>query len=158
MATLNYTGYSQGSGSVPTSVPNYDVGTAMPYAGLEKLGIKKATVDTSKTGISNTNADVYEAIYIPAGMKVLDAWFVVTTPETGNVLATFALGDNSTTNGYVTAAVCTSVAVHATNASTYANTGGKTYTSANTIDLLVATAAFTNCVVDVYALVLDMNA
>lgn len=158
MATVNFTGYSQGSGSVPTSVPNYDVGTAMPYAGLEKLGIKKATVDTSKTGITNTNADVYEAIYCPAGTKVLDAWFIVTTPETGNVLAEFSLGINGTTDGFVSSAACASAALHATNASTFANTGGLTLTSANTIDLKVATAAFTNCVVDVYALVLDMNA
>jgi hypothetical protein len=101
---------------------------------------------------------VYEAIYLPAGTKVIDAWFYVTTAESTNTTATFALGiTGGTTGGFVSGATCAAVGLHATNASTYTAAGGFTTTSAETIDLLVGTAAFTDCVVDVYALVLDLN-
>lgn len=160
MATVNFTGYDQGSGSDPTFPVVGTVGDELPYGVQAKLGIKKVTVDFSKTGITNTNADVIECIYCPAGTKVLDAWFIVTTPEVTSVTAELELGiTGDTTDGFVAEATCAATGLHATNNSTYlAAGGGYTFTSADTIDLLVSHAAFAECVVDVYALVLDMNA
>jgi hypothetical protein len=160
MATVNFTRFDQGSGTDPSDFTAYDVGSCIPFGIQSKLGIMKSTVDTSKTGITNTNADVYEAIYLKAGMKVLDAWFIVTNAETGTdkAAATFALGVTSgTVNGFVTAATCAATGVHAPNG-TYLAAGGYFATSENTIDLLVASGEFEDCIVDVYALVLDCNA
>lgn len=159
MATVNFTGYSQGSGSVPTSVPNYDVGSSIPW-GLQKLGLKKCTVDFTKTGITNTNADVIECIYCPAGTKILDAWFIVTTPEVTQVTAELELGlTGVVTDGFVAEATVAVAGLHATNNSTFLAAGsGYTLTTADTIDLLVSHQALAECVVDVYALVLDLNA
>ncbi len=157
MGTVNFTGYDQGSGTDPTNVTT-DIGTGIPWGVASKLGIMSRQIDTSKTGITNTNADVYEAIYCKAGTKVIDAWFYVDTAESTNTNATFQLGiTGGTTDGFVAAATCAATGLHATNASTYTAAGGLTLTSADTIDLLVGTAAFTDCVVTVYALVLDMN-
>ena len=160
MATVNFTKYSQGSGTNPTDFDGYVIGSGIPYGLQSKLGIMKSTVDTSKTGVTNTNADVYEAIYLKAGTKVIDAWFIVTTAETGTdaAAATFALGiTGGTVNGWVTAAICNAAVLHAPNG-TYLNAGGYFASSENTIDLLVAGGEFEDCVVDVYALVLDCNA
>lgn len=155
MATVNFSGVSQGSGSTPTN-GNNNVPTTLehPWGSLgNRLSVLKSTVDTGATGITNTNADVYEAIYIPAGTMILQAWFVVTEAEATNTTATFKLGwTGGTTDYYIAAATCAALAVHGeVNTAEYIS-------SADTLDLCVGTAAFTNCVVDVYALVLDMNA
>jgi hypothetical protein len=157
MGTVNYTGYSQGSGTNPTNYTT-DIGTGIPWGVNSKVGILSRQIDTSKSGITNTSSDVYEAIYCKAGTKILDAWFFVDTAESTNTTATFSLGiTGGTTDGFVTAATCAATGLHATNGSTYTAAGGVTLTSANTIDLLVGTAAFTDCIVTVYALVVDMN-
>lgn len=144
MATVDFTGGSA-------------IGTAPAYGINSKVSIKRIRVDTSLTGITNTNADVYQAIDCPAGTKILDAWFYVVKPESTNTTATFALGiTGGTTDGFVSAATCDALGLHATNGSTYTAAGGVTLTAADTIDLLVANAAFTDCIVDVYALVVDL--
>lgn len=158
MATVNFTGYTQGSGSDASLPVVGSVGAGKPYEHKDRIYVAKSTVDTAQTGITNTNADVYEAIYLPAFTKVLDAWFEVTTPESTNVTAQFRLGiTGGTTDGFVADTTCATAVVHATNASTYTAAGGFTAVAADSIDLLVSTAAFTDCVVDVYAVLVDMS-
>lgn len=145
MATVDYTGGTS-------------VGTAIPYDFLNNhLTIRKGVVDTAESGITNTDADVYQAIDIPANTHVYAAWFEVVTAESTNVTATFQLGvTDGDTDGFVTAAPCAAEAVHPFNGANIA-AGGLAFTTADTLDLLVATAAFTDCKVIVYALCLDMN-
>jgi len=159
MGTVNFTGVSQGSGTSPTAPVVGTVGTGKPWGALtDRLYIAKTTVDTSKTGITNTNADVYEAIYVPAGSVVILAWYKTTTPESTNTTATFQLGITGTdTDEYVAAATCAVANTVAGPDGDIIGLGGTLFETADTIDLLVATAAFTDCIVDVYALILDLN-
>ena len=139
------------------------VGSNARWDGVSKLYVRKAEVDVGGTLIvaagTKTSSDVYQALDIPANTYVLGAWFVVTEAEATNVTATFALGDGSNTAGYVAAATCAVVDTPHCSGGTdvYNAYAGKFYTSADTIDLLVATAAFTNVVVDVYALCCDLE-
>ena len=145
MATVDFTGGA-------------NVSTKIPVDGMEKLGILRSRVDTSLTGITNTNADVYQALDIPAGFYVLAAWFVCVSAESTNVTATFQLGITGTDpDEFVTAtAPDTTGEIFPMNGDAIA-LNGTYFATADTIDLLVATAAFTDAVVDVYALVLDLN-
>jgi hypothetical protein len=139
-----------------------DTGSAIPYGIGSKLGIRKVRVDCSKDGITGAAADVYEAIYLKAGEKCLGAWMDVITVEATAPTSTAALGvTGGFTGGFVTAVVCTSTGlktVHSlADASSYWAAGGYMAVTANTIDILTAVGGFTELVVDVYALILDMN-
>jgi hypothetical protein len=162
--TVNFTGKA-GIAGTESDITGavLDVGDSVP-AGLDRIGVLKSRVDVGAipSSLTKTNADVYQAIHVPAHFKILDAWFEVIEAEATNTTATFSLGiTGGTTTGFVTAATCAvkDVAHSSTNGSTYSAAGGYcTNATADTIDLLVATAAFTNVVVDVYALVVDMRA
>lgn len=156
----NFTGLtSLDSGVTPTGVTLNKVGVKPSY-GLEgRLSIMKSRVDASKVTPAGV-ADVYEAIKLPAYCHVLSAWFEVIKVETTTPTCTLALGiKGGTTDGFVTTAVVTAAVPHAiTNAGTYMAAGG--YSCVGTskhIDLITATAALTDAVIDVYALVLDMS-
>jgi len=158
MGTVNFTGYSQGSGTAPDHPPVGSVGTGKPWGSDDRLYVMKSRIDTSKTGITNTNADVYEALYIPAGSFVKTAWFKVINGESTNTTATFQLGITGTdTDEYVAATTCAVDGVVKGPDGDIVSLGGTLFATADTLDLLVATAAFTDCIVDVYALVLDLN-
>jgi hypothetical protein len=162
MATVNYTGFDQGSGTDPTDFTSYDTGSGLPAGIASKLGIMKRRVDCSKDGITGAAADVYEAIYLKAGVLVLAAWMDVITVESTAPTSTMALGiTGGFTGGFVTAVVITSTGVKAVDtgldASAYRAIGGYLAASENTIDILTAIGGFTEAVVDVYALVLDLN-
>jgi hypothetical protein len=162
--TVNFTGKAgiAGTESDITGAVT-DVGNGVPY-GLDRVGVLKSRVDVGliPAALTKTSSDVYQAINIPKYFKVIDAWFEVIEAEATNTTACFALGiTGGTTDGFVTAATCAvkDVAHSSTNASTYSAAGGWSSSSAaDTLDLLVSVAAFTNVVVDVYALVVDMRA
>jgi hypothetical protein len=124
--------------------------------------IAKSRLDTSKTGGTNTSTDVYRMIYVPAGCVVRRAWVVTVGAESTNTTATIALGDGDSTAGYMTATV-PSTTVNTVTAEVYTGTAaysiidGKYYASADTIDVLVGTAAFTDGVYDIYAEIMDLN-
>ena len=155
--TVNFTGAASLSTETnPTNVVT-DVGQGIPYGLQPKLGIMKSRVDTSKTGGTNTNSDVYEAILIPAGYCVLSAWFVTVSAESTNTTATMSLGIGGDVDEFVAAtAPDTDDEIFPMDGDALALNGSYCAT-ADTIDLKVATAAFTDAIVDVYALVLDMN-
>ena len=163
--TVNFTGHASIAGTeVDPSPVSVDVGNSIPWNDEGRIGILKSRVDVGliPSTSTKTSTDVYQAIYIPAHFKIIDAWFEVIEAEATNTTATFCLGiTGGTTNGFVTAATCAiaNVAHSGTNASTYTAAGGYSVNAtADTLDLLTATAAFTNVVVDVYAVVVDMRA
>lgn len=145
MATVDFTGGAS-------------VGTGLPADGKERIALLRSRVDTALTGITNTNADVYQALDIPAGFYVMNAWFVCVEAEATNTTATFQLGITGVdTDEFVTAtAPDTTGEIFPMNGDA-ALINGTYFAAADTIDLLVATAVFTNAVVDVYALVIDLN-
>lgn len=162
--TVNFTGKAGIAGTeVDITGAVTDVSNSVP-ADLSRIGILKSRVDVGliPSSQTKTSTDVYQAIHVPKYFKVIDAWFEVIEAEATNVTATFQLGiTGGTTDGFVTAATCAvaDVSHSSTNGSTYSAAGGWSSSSAaDTIDLLVGTAAFTNVVVDVYALVVDMRA
>ena len=162
MATVNYTGYTQGSGTSPTDVTT-DIGTGIPHGFTSKMGIMKRRIDCSKDGITGAAADVYEAIYLKAGTIALAAWLDVITVESTAPTSTMALGiTGGFTGGFVSAVQITSTGIKAVDsgvdASSYRAIGGYLAATADTIDIVTATGGFTEAVVDVYALVLDLNA
>lgn len=162
--TVNFTGKASIAGTEVTPTHGtIDGGNSIPFDGFDRIGILKSRVDVGDIPSSSTltSSDVYQAIYIPAHFKILSAWFEVVEAEATNTTATFCLGiTGGTTNGFVTAATCAAIAAHSeSNGSTYSAAGGYSVNAtADTLDLLVATAAFTNVVVDVYALVIDQRA
>jgi hypothetical protein len=155
-------GSSTQSGCTAPTGQEKDIGTGIPYDGLDKLYIKKRRLDTSKTNGTNTSTDVYRMIAVPAGTFCLGAWVETVTAETSAATATIALGDGNGTAGYLTATV-PSTTVGTLTAEAYNGTGayralaGRFYTAADTIDVLVGTAAFTDGVYDICALLVDCN-
>lgn len=130
--------------------------------GIPNIYLAKNRLDTSKTGGTNTSTDVYRMIYVPAGCVVRRAWVVTISAESTNTTATIALGDGDSTAGFMTATV-PSTTVNAVTAEVYTGTAaysiidGKYYASADTIDVLVGTAAFTDGIYDIYAEIMDLN-
>lgn len=124
--------------------------------------IAKSRLDTSKTGGTNTSTDVYRMIYVPPGCVCRRAWVVTISAESTNTTATIALGDGDSTAGYMTATVPSTTA-NAVTAEVYTGTAaysiidGKYYASADTIDVLVGAAAFSDGVYDIYAEIMDLN-
>jgi hypothetical protein len=155
-------GSSTQSGCTAPDDQKFDVGTAPNWDGLRKVFVKKARLDTSATGGTNTDTDVYRMIAVPAGTLCLGAWIITVTAETSAATATIALGDGDGTAGYLTATV-PSTTVDGVIAELYNGSGayralaGRFYRDADTIDVLVGTAAFTDGVYDICALLVDLT-
>lgn len=150
------------SGCTAPDNQEFTVGTAKPYDGLGKVYVVKRRLDTAETGGTNTSTDVYRMISVPAGTLCLGAWIITVSAETSASTATIALGDANGTAGYLTA-TAPSTTVGGVIAEAYNGTGayralaGRFYTAADTIDVLVGTAAFTDGVYDICALLVDLN-
>lgn len=81
-------------------------------------------------------ADVVELIDIPAYFKVLDITILVTTAEGATCTAT--IGDGDATDGWDASVNLNSAAAYiSTPSDTYGATGGKVYTTADTIDAVM---------------------
>lgn len=102
-------------------------------------------------------ADTLQVISLPAGSIVLSAGLVVTKVESTNTTATFDLGYTGGTpyaaNAYANDAASNALGL---TASDLANPS--VVVSADTIDLLLNTAAPTDCVVEAFAVVINANA
>jgi len=133
-----------------------NVGYEIPY-GLERMGIKRNRIDFSKTGVTNTKADVIQALPIGRGQYVMNVWVYVVSGESTNTTATISVGISTDDDLFITSStIASSGTLLPMNGAAKALQG--TYFTANgSIDILVGTAAFTDAIVDVYALVLDLN-
>lgn len=134
MATLTKTGGTGTTGHVSGN-------------GVAKTYVQSTVIDGTSTAL--TNADVYQAINLPANSIVLSAGIDVITAGTGT--GTLALGDGSVV--YVAAA--TQSAGQMTSGDAVAELA-VTYAAADTLDVTVATADV-NSKVRVWALIADID-
>ncbi|HLA29311.1 MAG: hypothetical protein UU10_C0041G0008 [Parcubacteria group bacterium GW2011_GWF1_40_6] len=140
-----------------------DIGT--PYHSPGGVwSIAKVRLDTANVPGTKTSTDVYQMIAVPAYTWCLGCWFKVIEAELTATTATIAIGDGDSTAGYLTA-VQPSTTVGTIHAPLYGGSeafnvkAGRMYPAADTIDVLVGTAAFTssNGVYDIYALLMSYN-
>jgi hypothetical protein len=155
-------GTSTQSGCTAPANQELNIGTGLPYEGMGKISVKRRRLDTAETGGTNTSTDVYRMIAVPAGTWCLGAWVETVTAETSAATATIALGDGDSTAGYLTAVIPSTTVGGIKGAlydgsEAYSVKSGRMYLSADTIDVLVGTAAFTDGVYDICALLVDMN-
>jgi len=131
-------------------------GGEIPYVGSPNGAyVKKNAVDFS---VASRNAsDVLQLIDVPADTLVLAVQWKVTTAEGGTF--TFDLGDGVDPNGYVDNANGNALAAGASLATTafsVAVGGGKYYSAADTIDM-VLDHAVDAAKIEVRALMVDFN-
>lgn len=134
MATLTKTGGTGTTGHVSGN-------------GVAKTYVQSTVIDGTSTAL--TNADVYQAINLPANSIVMSAGIDVITAGTGT--GTLALGDGSVV--YVAAA--TQSAGQMTSGDAVAELA-VTYAAADTLDVTVGTADV-NSKVRVWALIADID-
>jgi hypothetical protein len=159
--TVNYTGFDglAGTETLPTGGSEDSVVGFAP--GLQNhIGVLHGVVDVALSGGTNTSTDTYQAIYIPADTRILDAWFVVREAEATGTTGQVSLGIGGDVDEFVTAAtVAVANVVHYSNGDHAALAIAGTYVAAaDTIDLTVSVADLHNAVFDVYALVVDCKA
>jgi len=139
----------------------FDKGSAAPASTgvwrcyLQKVELNFATIvaDRAAAGATALAAtDVVEVLQIPARSQLLAAGGTVTTVESTNTTATFDVGDGDDPDGYA--------ALLASNAlATESNTtlGAKFYDDADTLDVTLNVAAPTDCVLEVWAVLVDCS-
>lgn len=101
-------------------------------------------------------ADTLQVISLPAGSIVLSAGVNVTSAETTNTTATFDLGFTGG-SPYAANAYANDVASNATGLKAADLANPSVVVTADTIDLLLNTAAPVNCVMNVFAIVANAN-
>ena len=117
-------------------------------------------VDFSST--TNVANDVFECIELPANTYVVTAGLEVMTADSAGNSGTVSLGDGDDVDRYVTAQTIANTNLVPIRAQAGAGSQGTTsigygnYTSADTIDVVVATGAI-NAVVRVWAIVADYD-
>ena len=100
--------------------------------------------------------DTLQVISLPAGSIVLSAGVNVTSAETTNTTATFDLGFTGG-SPYAANAYANDVASNATGLKAADLANPSVVITADTIDLLLNTAAPVNCVMNVFAIVANAN-
>lgn len=100
--------------------------------------------------------DTLQVISLPAGSIVLAAGLNVTSAETVNTTATFSFGYTGG-SPYAANAYASAVASNSTGLKAADLANPSVIVSADTIDLLLNTAAPTNCVVNAWAIVADAS-
>lgn len=154
-----------------TDTLGFDKGTAVPHVrGIDKLNRYEIKLNFPKIVLARVaagvaalaSADVLEIIPIAAKSLVMVAGMDVTTLNTA--AATIALGDGTSTAGYLAASAIGAVSSFAGVGALVEGTpntflpalgNGKYYSAADTIDALFGTAAPAQAIVTVWALVLD---
>lgn len=130
----------------------------------KRFGYTEVTLDFEKivaarsaaSATALAAADTLQVIKIPAGALMLAGGLNVTSAETTNTTATFDLG---CTGGSPIAAnaFANDIASNATSVNSTGLAAPVLFSSADTIDLLINTAAPTNAVVKVWALYFNAN-
>lgn len=100
--------------------------------------------------------DTLQVISLPAGSIVLSAGVNVTSAETTNTTATFDLGFTGG-SPYAANVYANDVASNATGLKAADLANPSVIVTADTIDLLLNTAAPVNCVMNVFAIVANAN-
>ena len=143
-------GFNKGTAAFPANVSEVSKLEVV----LDFAAIIAARLASGATALAA--ADTLQVIALPAGSVVLSAGLRVTSAETVNTTATFDLGF---TGGSPAAANAYANDL-ASNALAYgiaALANPTAVTSADTIDILLNTAAPTNCVVKAFAIVANVS-
>jgi hypothetical protein len=142
-------GFNKGTAAYPdgTGISKYSV----------ELDFAKIVAARSAAGATALAAtDTLQIISLPAGTVVLSAGLNITTAETTNTTATFDLGytggSPAAANAYGNDLASNSTGLKAADLA-----NPTVVASADTIDLLLNTAVPTDCVVKVFAVVIDTN-
>lgn len=157
-----------------TDTYGFNKGSASPHVrGLNRLTRYDVVLDFPDIVVARAaagvaalaSADVLEVIPVAAKSLVMAVGMDVTTLNTA--AATIALGDGSSTAGYLAASAIGAVSSFAGVSALTEGTPntfvpayglGKYYSAADTIDALFGTAAPAQAVVTVWALILDCSA
>jgi hypothetical protein len=124
---------------------------ATPYVAVTTLDMANAIAG----GATGAAADVYQVIDVPARSVVLAAGIYVVTQESVTAVnSTVALGD-----GTVTYVAATNIDGDESTTGTFLVSSdalaelGVTYAAANTLDVTIGTAALTDAVIQVWAII-----
>ena len=126
------------------------------------VDVKLLSVVVDFSSTTNVANDVFECIELPANTYVVTAGLEVMTADTAGNSGTVSLGDGDDVDRYVTAQTIGNTNLVPIRAQAGAGSQGTTsigygnYTSADTIDVVVATGAI-NAVVRVWAIVADYD-
>ena len=134
-----------------TTVSSFVSGEPTTSPGSYSQPVKaEMRIDFSDTNVSSTN--VVQSLNIPAGALVTNVIVRVVTAE--DATATATVGDGDDPNGWIASldlnATGTTFTAKPINADAYPALGGRLYTSADTIDLVVG-ADLDACVLDIAA-------
>ncbi len=126
------------------------------------VDVKLLSVVVDFSSTTNVANDVFECIELPANTYVVTAGHEVMTADSAGNSGTVSLGDGDDVDRYVTAQTIANTNLVPIRAQAGAGSQGTTsigygnYTSADTIDVVVATGAI-NAVVRVWAIVADYD-
>jgi|LULM01.1.fsa_nt_gb hypothetical protein len=126
------------------------------------VDVKLLSVVVDFSSTTNVANDVFECIELPANTYVVTAGLEVMTADSAGNSGTVSLGDGDDVDRYVTAQTIANTNLVPIRAQAGAGSQGTTsigygnYTSADTIDVVVATGAI-NAVVRVWAIVADYD-
>lgn len=144
-------GFNKGTASYPANISEY---LSKFEVVLNFADIVAARAAAGATALAAT--DTLQIISLPAGSIVLSAGVNVITAETTNTTATFDLGftggSPAAANAYANDVASSSTGLKAADLA-----NPTVVATADTIDLLLNTAVPANCVVEVFALVLNAN-
>ncbi|WP_299077095.1 hypothetical protein [uncultured Paraglaciecola sp.] len=141
----------------------FDLNTAA-YSdrGLHKVTVNSVVLDfaaiiaaraaAGATALAAT--DVLTVLHIPAETILLGAGIEVTTVESTNTTAVFHVGDGADPDGYVASQASNALG---SDASSGALGFGKYYAAADTLDLSLITAAPTDAVIRVFAVMANVS-
>ena len=126
------------------------------------VDVKLLSVVVDFSSTTNVANDVFECIELPANTYVVTAGLEVMTADTAGNSGTVSLGDGDDVDRYVTAQTIGNTNLVPIRAQAGAGSQGTSsigygnYTSADTVDVVVATGAI-NAVVRVWAIVADYD-
>lgn len=144
-----------------TDTLGFNKGSAAPNAkGVNRVRVEKVKLDfaaivaarSAAGATALAAADVLNVLHIPAKTQVLASGAQVTSAETTNTTCTFDTGDGTDPNGW--AAALASNALGSESNTTYSQVY---YNAADTIDITINTAAPTDCVLEVWAVMADCS-
>ena len=143
-------GFNKGTAAYPANVTDISKFEVT----LDFAAIIAARLAAGATALAA--ADTLQVIALPAGSVVLSAGVNVTSAETTNTTATFDLGFTGG-SPYAANAYANDVASNATGLKAADLANPSVIVTADTIDLLLNTAAPVDCVVNVFAIVANAN-
>lgn len=152
---LTQRGLTANAGVTTSKYPHSQVSTS---SSLKTISARFSGPDaTTVKGAALATSDVFQLVNVPAGAWVLQVVAKVVTAEGGT--CTFDIGDGATTDGYIdgadgnAATLVSSFDEDGTKTEAFGN--GKFYSSADTIDLLLATGTAATVVIDITVTYID---